>query len=153
MQNLHQYENEFVNIERRDNINECNKSIAIFMGCDEYVVNWGSLPVSIWGFVTTHISERWNNDRFYQNTPYHNDWNWLMPVIEKISLMQIEYEDATLSDTYYPRTFGMLNEETGNRMVRFNDCAVFEAKKLIDAAWLAVVDFVKWYNYRYSPFK
>jgi hypothetical protein len=76
---------------------------------------------------------------------YHSSWNWLMPVIEKISRIKIEWEDPEYNDTYYPRTFGMLSP-SGNPMVRINANQVFEAPTLIEAAWLAVVDFIKWYN-------
>jgi hypothetical protein len=49
-------------------------------------------------------------------------------------------------DTYYPRTFGMLNAETKKPMVRLNSSQLFEADTLIEATWLAVIDFIKWYN-------
>lgn len=76
---------------------------------------------------------------------YHERWDYLMPIIEKISRIKIEWEDAEYNDTYYPRTFGMISP-SGNLMVRINANQVFEAPTLIEAAWLAVVDFVKWHN-------
>lgn len=76
-----------------------------------------------------------------ENLKYHSSWDWLMPVVEKISKVPlIGAED--LQDTCYPRTFGMLNLETGNLMVRFNGMFLNEAPKLIDAVWMAVVEFV-----------
>jgi hypothetical protein len=75
---------------------------------------------------------------------YHSSWDWLMPVLEKISRITIEWENSDdRTDTYYPRTFGMLNEETGKPMVRFNGNFVHEADTLMEATYLAVVDFIK----------
>ena len=74
----------------------------------------------------------------YYTIPYHQRWGFLMPIIESIS--RIKFDDG---DTNYPRTFGMQNVETGKPMVRFNRHCVFEADTLIEAAWLAVVDFIK----------
>ena len=45
-----------------------------------------------------------------------------------------------------PRTFGMLNEETGQIMVRFNGFQLFQADTLIETTYLAIIDFIKWYN-------
>lgn len=84
---------------------------------------------------------------------YHLSWSWLMPVIEKISRIEYERQEeengfgemVTVIETAYPRTFGMLNSE-GKPMFRFNRHQLFTAETLIEAAWLAVVDFVNWYN-------
>ncbi len=80
---------------------------------------------------------------------YNESWDWLMPVIEGISRMEFTYESSdgshTLKENHYPRTFGMINVETGKPMFRFNCGGVFEADTLIEAAWLAVVDFIKQY--------
>ena len=86
---------------------------------------------------------------------YHTSWDWLMPVVEKIFRMKIgdgiEYVE-------YPflRTFGMLNnhkcsshkteEPDGKIMVRLNGFSVFKSDSLIEATFLSVVEFIKWYN-------
>ena len=76
---------------------------------------------------------------------YHQSWDWLMPVVDKIMRTKIgngvEYVEYP-----YLRTFGMLNEETKNPMVRFNGFQVFEAETLIEATFLAVVDFLEWWS-------
>lgn len=72
---------------------------------------------------------------------YNSDWNWLIPVIEKIS--SFKYEDG---DTAYVRTFGMLNLENGKRMFRFNRHKCFEDDNLIGAAYSAVLDFINFHN-------
>jgi len=75
---------------------------------------------------------------------YPSSWDWLMPVIEKIAKFQFG-DIHTHQDAGYPRTFGMISPE-GKFMVRLNRCALFEADTLIEAAYLAVVDFITWYN-------
>jgi hypothetical protein len=72
-------------------------------------------------------------------------WDWLMPVVDK--LMRTKIGDGVEYVEYpYLRTFGMLNEETKNTMVRFNGFQVFEAETLIEATFLAVVDLLEWWS-------
>ena len=79
------------------------------------------------------------------DSKYHSSWSWLMPVVEKISKIPL-IGARDKQDVCYPLTFGMPNGETGNPMVRFNGCFISEATTLMEATWLAVVAFIKWYN-------
>lgn len=80
---------------------------------------------------------------------YHSSWDWLMPVIEKMSKLTIKNEtvisngEDTFFDSYYPRTFGMIDRETGGFMVRINRFPLYCSKSFIEAAWMAVVNFIK----------
>lgn len=78
---------------------------------------------------------------------YHTSWDWLMPVVEKISTIHYGWDkiENPFDDCVYPRTFGMLDAE-GKPMVRFNSSQVFTADTLIEVTYMAVVDFIKWYN-------
>jgi hypothetical protein len=85
---------------------------------------------------------------------YHESWGWLMPVVEKISTVHFpDYygtrgkteDDGDWDDCAYPRTFGMRDNE-GNYMVRINASVLITAPTLMEAAYLAVYDFVTWYN-------
>jgi hypothetical protein len=102
-----------------------NEVIAEFMG----LVSWGG-----------------------KTYPYERDWNVLMPVVEKIAkIVTPETEvitngDESRFDSYYPRTFAMLNAETRQFMVRINRFPLYQAGSLIEATYHAVVDFIKWYN-------
>jgi len=88
-----------------------------------------------------------------ENFKYHTSWDWLMPVVEKISRIEFDRHEQELPfgdteiviETHYPRTFGMLNKE-GKPMFRFNCGTLHTADTLIEAAWLAVVDFIQGYN-------
>lgn len=84
--------------------------------------------------------------------PYHKSWDWLMPVVEKISLHVYEeytdhngYKEVPIKCYAYPRTFAM-PDYNGEFMVRFNRCVLFQNKSLINATYEAVVDFIKRYN-------
>jgi len=84
---------------------------------------------------------------------YHSSWEWLMPVVEKISRIPLPGDGtrpAESHETFYPFTFGMLSP-TGRPMVRICASTLFESDTLIEATWLAVVDFIKWYNTQNSP--
>jgi len=84
------------------------------------------------------------NGKFWftdEDLNFKSNWNLLMPAIEKISAYR--FEDG---DTAYPRTFGMICEETGEFMFRFNRSELFSAPTLIEAAYMAVVDFINWFN-------
>lgn len=85
---------------------------------------------------------------------YHSSWDWLMPVVEKIS--NIHYpdyyshtpkrdDDGDFDDCAYPRTFGMRDKE-GNYMVRISASVLITAPTFIGAVYGAVVDFVKDYS-------
>jgi hypothetical protein len=76
---------------------------------------------------------------------YHASWQWLMPVLEK--LCKKEIGDGIKYVKYAtPRTFGMLNPETGQIMVRLDGFQLQQADTLIEATFKAIVDVIKWLN-------
>lgn len=85
-----------------------NKLIAEFMGCYG-VTHWaGGEEVYRWGFKNTHITERWHESDFIDQTPYHSSWDWLKPVIDKL------YDIATarrgeLNDKFHERKLSIFN--------------------------------------------
>ncbi|MFV0536800.1 MAG: hypothetical protein ACK5M3_05425 [Dysgonomonas sp.] len=81
---------------------------------------------------------------------YHCDWPWLMPVIEKICRLKIG-DGVKYVNYAYPRTFGMLHEETGKIMVRLNGFQLFQADTLIEAAYLAVINYIE--NYKNNAYE
>lgn len=90
---------------------------------------------------------------------YHSSWDWLMPVVEKISEYRYpeyfkhfpdSHERDPFEDCAYPRTFGMRDKE-GNYMVRLNANTLITAPTLKEAVWLAVIDFINWHNTHTPP--
>lgn len=124
---------------------EGNKLIAVFMRYEVDKQKWAKSQNILIYEDAFHIDKQ---IILSSDLIFHSSWNWMMPVVEKISKIKClwDNEQAGETDTYYPRTFGMLNTETKRPMVRLNSNCVFEADTLIEATWLAVVDFIQWYN-------
>lgn len=68
---------------------------------------------------------------------FNESWDWLMPIVELLS--KHKYEDG---DTAYLRTFGLINQKTGQYMVRINRSFLTEADTLIESTFLAVSEFI-----------
>lgn len=87
----------------------------------------------------------WGNDGlgglYPKDLKYHSSWDWLMPVVEKI--INSNCSSAELCGEWYLNSskysFSMLNDQT-------NSCEGNSKNSLIEATWLAVVEFIKWYN-------
>lgn len=107
-----------------------NKLIAIFMGGKTSDMNnkivqghqniW--LPIhGICNWTTVDIG----NGKTLQ---YHKSWDWLIPVIDKITSMDayIKYKNDSSS--------------------QFNDGGIYINTKFIDNTYNDVVDFIKWWN-------
>jgi len=71
---------------------------------------------------------------------YATNWEYLMPVIEQI-VSKIRVDKTNV----YFRTFGMQNEDTKEYMVRIDRFPLFQAKTLIEATYLAVVNFIEYW--------
>ncbi len=81
----------------------------------------------------------------------HITWNALMPVVEKIAKLEIKFErivegEEKFFDSYFPRTFAMINSTTKEFMVRINRFPVHQSPSLIETTFQAVIEFIKWYN-------
>ncbi len=114
-----------------------NNSIATFMdlvyrpACGRY-----SKP-QYW----KHNGKRLKFHAYFDSLTYHEDWNELMPVIEKLCKTKTGWSTEGDIDTYYPRTFGMIGE-AGEFMVRINRNILNFGDTLKEAAWIAIVDFL-----------
>lgn len=84
-------------------------------------------------------------DAIARYAKYHTSWDWLMPVLEKIIKIEIGDDVETVKHAF-PRTFGMIDEETGKSMVRLNGFFLHKEDKLIDATYSAIVEFINHHN-------
>lgn len=63
-----------------------------------------------------------------EHLAYHNNWNWLMPVVEKIDSLNIEEFNI---------------DEFDNQIEILLKLDIFTP---IDKVYKAIVEFIKWYN-------
>lgn len=120
-----------------------NEMIANFMGLEGQHEDWCGNNV----VCGDQYSD--NGMRLYKPNEW---WNDLMPVVEKIAEFEIKDADVihngqdSYFDSYYPRTFGMTDCDTREFMVRINRFPLHKSKSLIEATYMAVIEFIKWHN-------
>lgn len=126
-----------------ENIFECNKLIAEFMGFEGQHEDWCGNNVE----VPDEFSETGKTMVEYN---VNENWGWLMPVVEKISSHVYEVEKADeysgvkeIKHRAFLRTFG---PGEGEWMVRFNRFPLHCAPTLIEAAYAACVQFIEWHK-------
>ena len=113
---------------------EGNKLIAEFMGVkpvDGFYNGWelhkAGLPFS-YGAMGNGTSD----------PKFHSSWDWLMPVVEKVESLGFE-----TSIYHLPQVLNTVKIISGR-----NDVIGVNRKTKIEATWLAVTEFIKWYNER-----
>lgn len=118
--------------------NKTNRLIAEFMGGLYGVDTKGRECIDFFNGVTLRNRIR------IEHLRYHSSWDWLMPVIQKISEERLigaqDYKDVC-----YPRTFGMPYID-GRYMFRFNGFSLHHGTTWIEAAYAAVIEFIEQYN-------
>lgn len=81
---------------------------------------------------------------------YHTSWDWLMPVIEKISKVPLldtgNIHCTDPRDTCHPITFNMPTEDGKQVMFRFKGFSLHTADTLIEAAYAAVYEASEYFN-------
>jgi hypothetical protein len=124
-----------------------NKLIAEFMGA----VGTPMYAPKEWDiYITGHLdvdSDNENAQHFFtpKEMKYHSSWDWLMPVVEKIESMNASndpyYSDSTFQVTNFVQNW------TASFLDRDNvEVVQEEGTTRFEAAYKAVVEFIKWYN-------
>jgi hypothetical protein len=116
----------------KQEISEGNKLIAEFMGLTQADGEDGVFHKGVW--VDSELDH-------YESLEYDSSYNWLMPVVEKICNHEFNDFQGPI-DRAFPRTFGAKDDQ-GQFMVRFNRMSLYFGDTLIEAAYKAVVDFIK----------
>lgn len=116
---------------------ENNKLIADFMG-----IEYGP-----GGYINNPNSMQFKPDCTFldgiveaENLRFSVSWEWLLPVVERISSQK--FEDG---DSKGPRTFGLRDFE-GLYMVRFNRMGLVTDKSFINAVYRAVIEVIRLNN-------
>jgi hypothetical protein len=78
--------------------------------------------------------------------PYHSDWNWLMPVVEKIS--QMGHDVNIEVDGLGPWCLIFDTNKAGGNEVSHQGAA---PESLIQAIYNSVVMFIQWHNSQSKP--
>ena len=112
---------------------ENNKLIAEFLSVKMHpcktIENFKFLPMEERGLY---------NGYFIEDLKYHEDWNWLMEVVEKIEETEIENNILMLESIGNEAKFIY---DDGCRFLNSN---IGETK--IEAVYNACIEFIKWYN-------
>lgn len=110
---------------------ETNKLIAEFMGAYSEPLYCGIDGSSriIYRFPDKSFDDYISD--FEDETPYHTDWNWLMPVVEKVSSMV--YFD------HFPFSF----QDFLNARGKVDSLPIATP---LEEVYKAIVQFINWYN-------
>lgn len=126
---------------------EGNKLIAEFMG--GVILDKPSKLSGLWYLGGTHEYLFPNGNHYARpdQLAYHSSWSWLMPVVEKIEATQTEFDGyfgvhicsngCTIAGT-------RLNTSIENPHYAYFNDITHESK--LSSTWLAVIQFIQWYN-------
>ena len=99
-----------------------NKLIAEFMGYTEK---------------NKKIKEIYNQEAEVKSFSYHNSWDWLMPVVEKIECTKTDDEDN--SDSFFNVMIEVFECNINGRDI----CICENGNTKLEATYQAVVEFIK----------
>jgi|SRR6478752_5426165 len=118
---------------------EGNKIIAEFMGAyydnmlGKFRIELNPFPNFMW---TASLDE----------IKYHSSWDWLMPVVEKINALDSLRNEVAWADTYYINDYNRVVEYGKYRKWSKRVWRKSHTEPKINAVWLAVIEFINWYN-------
>lgn len=111
---------------------ENNKLIAEFM----------QLPSQGMGDGLHRLYEDPFSGEYTEDLKYHCSWDWLMPVVEKIENISCKRQTFTIDICAHHCQINGYGSIVNNDIIIHND--VITSK--IDAIYLIVVNFIRWYN-------
>lgn len=121
-------------------IRKGNELIAVFMGAKPSIIFTSTVIVTF-----PRLSIFPGKQYKVSHLKYYSNWSWLMPVLEKICHLKIG-DGKTYVEYACPRTFGMIDSETGEMMIRLDGHPLHKDQYLIRATWEAIVEFITYYN-------
>lgn len=118
-----------------EEILEGNKLIAEFMGAKIIVENYHGINI-------IKFPDKSTKDLF--GLKYNTSWDWLMPVVEKIE--QGNYAVIITQNVCTIRACIM-----GDTTIRaYQNGNYLTPNTKLSNTWLAVIQFIKWYNEKFS---
>jgi len=117
-------------IEEQNSTTQNNRLIAKFMGLPTETFNSGILN---YGF-----DEGWYE---LEELSFHTDWNWLMPVVDKIESLVFD-ETNSFNVTIGATSYCVIQDSNGECY----DMAYDGQRTKLLCVYQAVVEFIKWYN-------
>ena len=124
----------------QNEILEGNKLIAKFMGGKYQKAN-----------KKQDIEERYFNlinNGYYHTVSqlrYHISWDWIMPVVKKIETFRFHQFSVTITDDLCEITKFVNTDKNLKKCKQLKIISILSDNK-INAVYLAVVEFIKWYN-------
>lgn len=107
---------------------------------------WMAVNVNVNSDYAKEDNEFIGFEEFFQ---FHKSWDWLMPVVDKIELLNhnvLIYNGYVLINTYHD-WFECNPEVIENR---YTDKNMFEinnyGENKLETTYLSVIEFIKWYN-------
>ncbi len=113
-------------------IEKRNTAIAEFMGGKLHKASYCNHSFSI---VPRKMPDNPDPYLVKGNLKYHSSWDWLMPVVERLSRKR--YENG---QRLFMQTFGMIDEDK-KVMVRIHLQSLVYGRSLIEATFIAVSDY------------
>lgn len=104
---------------------EGNKLIAEFMGLIFNGHHW-------------ELPQLHGRNKIYEELKYHSSWDWLMAVAEKIE------QTGCIIEIWLSLGKGCRITKVTSKIKSWQ--TVMESNSTIEAVWLAVIEFIKWYN-------
>ena len=127
-----------------ENIEENNRLIAKFMATKNEISDIFYLPQH-GHYFNSYGQIEWNECFRTNELKYHSSWDWLMSVVEKIEKMSTEkmFVDVRIQGGLIgiyvkgvaSKGYDFLYQKDG-----------YSNGSKIEAVWLSVVEFIKWYN-------
>jgi hypothetical protein len=89
----------------------------------------------------------------YPDEPFefHSSWDWLMLAVEKISTLTISSHNYPIIVTI-KKDFCLISYQDSiyNQTIVVKTVNRNDGKNTKEVVWLAIVDFIKWYNENYN---
>ncbi len=130
---------------------EGNILLAIFMGMVPITTKWKHGEWTTWVYENEMFTKDGNTfvEKCYvpQELRFHADWNWLMPVVEKISKMAQVNIRPKMTSIY--RIWGAsmaYAKEQGIPSSEVPPITERDESTFILNTWQAMIDFINWHN-------